>query len=71
MSARKLLCLAYFGMNYHSGQWSRGYKLMCRAQKLLRRKGLSTQLSISCDHPQSIENDKFYQRLVENYGEKV
>jgi len=33
----RLLAVYAFGAHYHSGQASRGYRLSCRAQKLLQR----------------------------------
>lgn len=67
MSAKKLYAIMYFCNTYHSGQWSRGYKLMCLAQKLLKRKGLSTTIS-----PRSwIYETETYKKLEDKYGDKI
>lgn len=33
-----LRALAWYCMSYHSGQWSRGYRLGCRTQVMLERR---------------------------------
>jgi hypothetical protein len=72
MSTNKLYAIAHFANDYHSGQWSRGYRLLCMAHKLLIRKGLSSSLSnksfiYSGKHPSS----KIYETLVKNHSEKI
>jgi hypothetical protein len=53
--------LAVFCMDYHSGQWSRGYRLLCK----LRPERFSAVL---CEE---MRNTEMYQYLVSTYGEKV
>lgn len=54
--------LAQFCMDYHSGQWSRGYRLLCR----LRIGGRwSSALA------EELRESEAYQWLVANYAGKV
>ena len=53
--------LAVFLMHYHSGQWSRGYRLLSR---------LNVQ-NISSAFEREAEESEIYQYLVENYADKV
>lgn len=55
------LNLAVFLMDYHGGQWSRGYRLLCK----LSVRGMSSSL---CD---ILRAEPIYQYLVDNYGSKV
>jgi hypothetical protein len=53
--------LAVFLMHYHSGQWSRGYRLLSRL-------GLS---NLSSNAENEAVASECYQWLVANYAEKV
>ena len=53
--------LAVFLMDYHSGQWSRGYRLLCR----LRPEGFSSSL---CEE---LRQGEGYAWLVAHYSDKV
>ena len=53
--------LAVFLMDYHSGQWSRGYRLLCR----LRVGNFSSAL---CDE---LRESECYAYLVANYAKTV
>lgn len=53
--------LAVFLMDYHSGQWSRGYRLLCR----LNPENFSSAL---CEE---MRQNYAYQWLVENYEDRV
>lgn len=53
--------LAVFCMDYHSGQWSQGYRLLCK----LRPHNFS---SVFCDKMRSTD---IYAYLVSTYAEKV
>jgi hypothetical protein len=53
--------LVVFLMDYHSGQWSRGYRLL----SLLEPKGFSPNL---CEE---LRREDIYSYLVENYAGKV
>ena len=52
--------LAVFCMDYHSGQWSRGYRLLCKLHPNFTDN--------FCDECRESEA---YQFLVANYGRKV
>lgn len=53
--------LAVFLMHYHSGQWSRGYRLLCRL-------GLS---NLSSNAEKEATESDVYQWLVANYAASV
>lgn len=53
--------LVVFCMDYHSGQWSRGYRLLCR----LRPGNFSAALC------QELRETKCYQYLVARYSDSV
>lgn len=53
--------LAVFCMDYHSGQWSRGYRLLCR----LRPKNFSSALCAE------LRDSEAYEWLVANYANRV
>ncbi len=53
--------LAVFLMDYHSGQWSRGYRLLSR----LRPRNISSALQAEC------RESEVYQYLVATYANKV
>jgi hypothetical protein len=53
--------LAVFLMDYHSGQWSRGYRLLCK----LRPKNFSASL---CEE---MRDTGVYQELVARYANRV
>jgi hypothetical protein len=53
--------LACFCMDYHSGQWSRGYRILSR----LRVRNMSASLCAE------LRDSEAYQWLVENYASKV
>lgn len=53
--------LAVFLMHYHSGQWSRGYRLLSKL-------GLS---NLSSNAEREIMESECYQHLVANYADKV
>lgn len=54
--------LAQFCMDYHSGQWSRGYRILCR---------LNTGGNWSSALSEQLRNTEAYQWLVDNYGGKI
>ena len=54
--------LAQFCMDYHSGQWSRGYRLLCR---LGERRNWSSELSAE------LRDTEAYEWLVANYAGRV
>ena len=54
--------LAVFLMDYHSGQWSRGYRLLCKLGMLGRWS------SAFCEE---LRQEPIYDYLVEHYQGKV
>lgn len=58
---RAIYQLAY---EYHSGQWSRGYRLLCRVQRYARRH----DIDLDC-HTRASE--RLYQKLAARYGRKL
>jgi len=54
--------LAQFLIDYHSGQWSRGYRLLCRLKP-----GGNWSSSLS----EELRNTEAYEWLVANYADKV
>lgn len=53
--------LAVFLMDYHGGQWSRGYRLLCR----LNPRNITSALQAEC------RDSEIYAYLVANYASKV
>jgi len=53
--------LAVFLMDYHSGQWSRGYRLLCK----LDPRGFSSAM---CEE---LRDTEIYHYLVDNYADSV
>jgi len=53
--------LAVFLMDYHGGQWSRGYRLLCRL-------GASNFSSALCEE---LRESDCYQYLVAHYAQSV
>lgn len=53
--------LAVFLMDYHSGQWSRGYRLLCRL-------GADNFSSSLCNE---LRESEAYRWLVDNYATSV
>lgn len=54
--------LAQFCIDYHSGQWSRGYRLLCR---LGERRNWTPALEAE------LRESEIYMYLVEHYADKV
>lgn len=73
MSFKKLVILRVFAMDYHSGQWSRGYLLLCKATKRLEE--VFSWKERNPVYIDSISNaarrTKLYKDLVEKYGDKI
>ena len=53
--------LAVFCMDYHSGQWSRGYRILSR----LNIRNFSSELCAE------LRDSEAYEWLVQNYAEKI
>lgn len=67
MSFKKLVILRVFAMDYHSGQWSRGYKILSMTYIRLKAKGMDmNDNQIKC-----ARRTKLYKDLVERYANKI
>lgn len=64
-----LVALAHFANEYHSGQWSRGYRLLCRTTRALARRGFS--LVDSLDSPLTRHQRGIYDALVARHAERI
>lgn len=53
--------LAVFCMDYHSGQWSRGYRLLCRLKPQHFSSNLCAELRL----------EPIYDYLVQRYGNDI
>ena len=67
MNTSTLLALAHFCNDYHSGQNSRGYKLLCKTLRLLRKRGISRPIDI----PLTGESARIYRLLELNQTERM
>jgi hypothetical protein len=70
MSLTKLLTLRAFAMNYHSGQWSRGYRILSMTHLRLKAKGFETGRDTDLMLAQCMRS-KLYKYLVKKYGDKM
>lgn len=68
MTEDETRALYWFASDYHSGQFSRGYRLACAAGKRLRRIGFAGD---PFNLPLGIRGSALYQRLVNAYAERV
>ena len=59
--------LYVFCRDYHSGQWSRGYRILSR----LSRMGYKPGLSLQCNKFETLEQKQIYRYLVKNYKNKI
>lgn len=69
MSFKKLVILRVFAMDYHSGQNSRGYKILSMTHKRLISKDYTHATSdntMNC-----ARRTKLYKDLVDKYGDKI
>lgn len=53
--------------DYHSGQWSRGYRLLSRCQRFFRHIGYHDPLSV----PLTAWQKTLYRELVTKYADKL
>jgi hypothetical protein len=63
----KLFVLAHFLSDYHSGQWSRGYRYLSITLRRLRESDLHHPL----DWKLSSSEKRLYRHLVNKYADKV
>lgn len=67
LTTRTLQTLAVFGADYHGGQWSRLYRLQCRASALLARRG-ELPVYVVPGLTRQIQRSGAYAALVARYG---
>lgn len=63
----KMLVFCHFLADYHSGQWSRGYRYLSLTMKYFRSMGITHPLDISLES----RHKKMYAHLVEKYQNEV
>jgi hypothetical protein len=77
MDGKTIAAVYTFAAHHHSGQGSRGYRLLCRAAAAWRRKTNqpTTRLGywewIIENYPHDSEIGQMYHRLAERYGGRV
>ena len=69
MKVENLLAIYQFCADYHSGQWSRGYRLLCRTHTALKRRKIGGDY-LSRPYRRFANRD-LYRYLEENYQRKV
>jgi hypothetical protein len=66
-----------FAMEYHGGQWSRGYRLLCMADARMAKMNavmpghLSHRWLEDKEFVKGLRRSKFYRSLVSKFGGKV
>jgi len=68
VSKRNWIILAFFLNDYHSGQSSRGYKMLCYTLRKLQRLGVNKPLDAD---RKAVENSPLYKELERKYIRKV
>lgn len=68
MTTNDLIALRVFAADYHSGQWSHGYRLLSLTYLALRRRGIERIDDMTWQHARS---STLYQYLARAYAEKV
>ena len=61
---RRMVLIARLCAEYHSGQWSRGYRLLCRVLAWFRRRGVVDVL----EWPLLKGEARFYRKMVDRYA---
>jgi hypothetical protein len=71
LDSPRLIVLRTFAFDYHSGQWSRLYRLGCRADSLLRSRGHHARTPQYADHiAEAARKSDLYASLVQKYGQE-
>jgi hypothetical protein len=65
MNCDFMYALAYFTADYHSGQFSRGYRLSCKVQKWIYK---HCEDASPLDEPLGMAGWAFYTQLVKRYA---
>ena len=68
MSLTKLFTLRVFASDYHSGQNSRGYKILSQTYTLITR--YNAHVRYESSH-KMLRNTDLYKKLVKNYADKI
>lgn len=68
MTEDETRAIYWFASDYHSGQWSHGYRLACTALRRLRRIGFNGDPFAL---PLGAQASALYERLVSAYAEKI
>lgn len=70
MSPFKLYVLRAFASDYHSGQWSRGYKILSMTWLRMKAKGILNTPNFD-NNIEMARKTHLYQVLVDKYGDKI
>lgn len=62
--------LYHLTADYHSGQWSRGYRLLCRCQRRLKRNQRFPSVYWEC-LSMGVEERRLYDELATRYRDKL
>lgn len=70
LSHRKLVVLAVFGSDYHGGQWSRLYRLQCRARNIIAERYTYPDGTHNIPRPMigAARRTRLYRELVAKFG---
>jgi len=66
---QRAIVIGQFSSDWHSGQWSRGYRLNCITMRYLENHGIIRYLDDWS--PWNNRMKKLYSYLVENYHDKM
>lgn len=61
------LAVCHVANDYHSGQWSRGYRLLCACLRFLARHGCENPIDMTLPAAQQT----LYRRLASRYGDTL
>jgi len=77
MNDKFMVCLWFVCIDYHSGQWSRGYELQCRLMKRitriarLRKVPFFVFTEATFFKGNGYNNDPLYQELAKRFGDEL
>lgn len=69
MKTNTILAVYAVAADYYSGQWSRGYRVLCTAGRRLQAKGISGAYLERCLH--AIRKTRQYEKLAREYANKL
>jgi hypothetical protein len=64
MNANLIVAMYHLASDWHSGQWSRGYRLLCWVYNYARKHGIDV-------HRQTRASRRLYRHLAERYADKL